>query len=234
MKLINYLFILILFTAASLNDARKANDAFERGDYAEAVQLYRQALDQDPDNSRLHFNLGNALYHLGRADEARESYERFRELTDSNVEQSYADYNTGRMLIDQGEYEQALNSFREALRNNPNDLDAKHNYELALRQQQQQEQPQPDQQDEPEEGDGDGQNDQSQDQPDSDQPDTGQQPDLPQDDEGEPEQQQPRPNDMTREEAENILDALEQLERELLENRKKESSDPPGRNEKDW
>jgi len=233
MRLITLLFVVFFFTAASLNDARKANDAFERGDYAEAVQLYRQALEQEPDNARLHFNLGNALYHLGQADEAKESYARFREFTESRVEQSYADYNTGRMLIDQGEFEQAVNYFREALRNNPNDLDAKHNYELALRQQKEQQQdPQDDQQ---EEGDGDGQNDQQQDQQNQDQPDSGQQPNLPQEDDSDQEQQpQPRPNDMTREEAENILDTLEQLERELLENRKKESTDPPRRNERDW
>ncbi len=227
------LFFLLIFTAASLSDARKANEAFERGDYAEAVQLYRQALDQDPDNPRLHFNLGNAYYHLGLTDEAKESYERFRQLSESRVEQSFADYNTGRMMIDQGDYDEAVNYFREALRNNPDDEDAKFNYELALRQQQ--EQPEQDPQDDEEEGNGDGQNDQQQDQQDQDQPDPGQQPDMPQDDDGNQEQQpQPRPNDMTREEAENILDALEQIERELLENRKKESTDPPRRNERDW
>jgi Ca-activated chloride channel homolog len=234
MRLITFIFFMLFFTAASLNDARKANDAFERGNYAEAVQLYRQALEQEPDNARLHFNLGNALYHLGHADEAKESYERFRQLAGSPAEQSFADYNTGRMMVDQDDFDQAVNYFREALRNNPNDLDAKHNYELALRQQQEQQQDSQDDQQE-EEGDGDGQNDQQQDEQNQDQPDPGQQPNMPQEDDSNQEQQpQPRPNDMTREEAENILDALEQIERELLENRKKESSDPPRRNERDW
>ena len=39
---------------------------------------------------------------------------------------------------------------------------------------------------------------------------------------------------MSREEAENLLDALEQLERELLENQKKEATEASSDNDKDW
>jgi Ca-activated chloride channel homolog len=237
MRLLTIVFLFFFLTASSLNDARKANEAFERGDYVQAVEYYQRAIEQDPDNARLHFNMGNALYELGRTDEAKESYDRFRNLTDNAVEQSFADYNTGRMLADQEQYDEALNFFREALKKNPDDDDARHNYELALRQQQQQEQ----QQDEDPESNGDdeeeqdqeqqqnGDQDQEQDQP----PDMGEQPDSPEGQDGEQEQQ-PDPLDMSPEEAENILDALRQLERELLENRKKESSDPQTRNEQDW
>jgi Ca-activated chloride channel homolog len=237
MRLFTLIFLFLFLTASELNDARKANDAFERGDYAEAVELYQRAIEQDPENARLHFNMGNALYELGRADEAKESYERFRNLTDNSVEQSFADYNTGRMLADQGQYDEALEYFREALKKNPNDADAKHNYELALRQQQEQEQ----EQDPDSDGNGDDEEEQDQDQQqdgdqDQDQqPDMGEQPDSPEGQDGDQEQeQQPEPLDMSPEEAENILDALRQLERELLENRKKESSDPNVRNEQDW
>jgi Ca-activated chloride channel homolog len=236
MRLLTLVFLFLLFTASSLSDARKANEAFERGDYAEAARYYQRAIGQDPDNARLHFNLGNALYELGQSEEAKESYERFKNMTDSPVEQSYADYNTGRMLADQEQYDEALSYFREALKKNPGDTDAKHNYELALRQQQQQEQ----EQDQDPESNGDDDQEQDQEQQDGDdeqdqdqQPDTGEQPDSPEGQDGEQEQQ-PDPLDMSREEAENILDALRQLERELLENRKKESSDPQTRNEQDW
>lgn len=231
MRIVSLIILFVFLTASAVNDARKANAAFERGDYSEAVQLYRQAIQQDSDNARLHFNLGNALSRLGQSDEAAESYSRFNELADSPIEQSMADYNMGRMLTDNENYEEALNYFRNALIKNPDDDDARHNFELALKRQQQDEQEQP----EDDSGGEGGDDDQQQDQPENqDQdPQMDQQQDSPQDQDGDGEQEQ-RPLDMTPEEAENILDALEQLERELLENQKKESSSPPSRNENDW
>jgi len=47
------------------------------------------------------------------------------------------------------------------------------------------------------------------------------------------EQELPQPDQLTKEEAENILNALEQLEREILENRKKEATETTS-DEKDW
>ena len=229
--------IFICLTASSVNDARKANSAFERGEFAEAAQLYQQSIEQNPDDARLHFNLARALYELGESDAAMESYERFKSLTDSPLNRSFADYNKGRMLTDMGNYDEALDYFRDALINNPNDPDAKFNYELAVRKKQDQESDQ--ESSESEDGDGDQDESQSQDsQQDQDQgpnqdPDNQQQPGQQNQDEIES-QQQERPLEMTPEEAQNILDALEQLERELLENQKKESTNPPASNEKDW
>ncbi|TVR17163.1 MAG: tetratricopeptide repeat protein [Balneolaceae bacterium] len=232
MRILSFILLFTFLTASALNDARKANAAFERGDYAEAVQLYRQAIEQDPDNARLHFNLGNALSRMGQREEAADAYSRFNELTESPLEQSLSHYNMGRMLTEDENYEEALNFFREALIKNPDDEDARHNFELAVKRQQQHEQEQP----EDDSGsDGGDDEEQQQDQQDDQQqdPQMDQQPESQQDQSGDGEQEQ-RPLDMTPEEAENILDALEQLERELLENRKKESSRPPSRNERDW
>lgn len=237
MRFIIILLLSFFLTAATLNDARKANSAFERGDFAEAALLYQQAISQDPDNPRLYFNLAKALYELGEGDSAMEAYDRFKSLTDSPFERSYADYNKGRMLTDQENYQEAVNYFREALMNNPNDVDAKFNYELAIQRQQQQEQQEQDQDPESESGEGedDPENSDNQDnQQDQDQDsESDQQPGQPDQDDGES-QEQPRPLEMTPEEAQNILDALQQLERELLENQKKESTEPPTRNENDW
>lgn len=238
------LFSLILFlflTASSLDDAREANEAFENGNYQQAAELYRQAIEQDPENAKLHFNLAAALQKLGRTKEAMQSYDRFEALSESPQEQSFASYNQGTMLTEENKYKEAAEFFREALKKNPNDPDARHNYELALqKQQQQQEQQQQqqnqdsgqndqqnqDQQQQQQDGNNNQQQDQNQNQQ---QPQGGQQ-----EQESEQRQPQPQPTEMTPEEAQNILDALKQLERELLENMKKESSETPSTNEKDW
>jgi len=233
MRIITFFLLFLFVSAAALTDGRKANEAYNRGDYREAVELYRQAIEQDPENARLHFNLGKSLYELGQIEEAMEAYNRYKNIAETSADQSLADYNQGRMLADQEMYDEALNYFREALINNPEDEDARFNYELARRMIQQQEQQDQQQPEDQEQGDDVQQNDRQQDnQQDQNQdPDSGQSP--PQQQEGTAEQE-PRPQTMTREEAENILDALEQLERELLENQKKESSETQSRNEKDW
>jgi len=227
------LIIGFLFVASSLNDARKANEAFKNGDYELAVQLYRQAIDQNPDNSRLYFNLGNALAEAGNTEEAMEVYEKFKSMTEVNNQQALADYNKGKLLSEQENFDEAISDFREALRKNPDDEDARFNYELAQRMKQQQEQQQQQQQQDSQsdQDDSDGEeeeqeNDQNQQQNPNQQP---QNQDQPQDQE-----QRPEPSNMSEEEAENILDALEQLERELLENREKEANVRRQQNDKDW
>lgn len=227
----------VVLTAASLNDARKANEAYNNGEYEKAASLYRQAIEQNPDDARLYFNLGNSLYKLGRAEEAKEAFERYKNLTETREDRSLADYNMGRMMIDNEQYDEATSYFREALKNNPSDPDARHNYELALKQLQEQEQQQ---QQEQQAGDSDEQDQDGEQQPQDEQQDgnpdqnPGDQPQpQPQDQQGN-EEQQPQPQNISPEEAENILEALAQLERELLENQKKEATETPSNNEKDW
>lgn len=237
-----FVLILALFiTASSPDDGRKANEAFENGHYARAAELYRQAIEEEPENAKLHFNLASALYKLGRTQEAMESYERFESLSESPEEQSFGSYNQGTILTDGEKYQEAAEYFREALKKNPNDADARHNYELALQRQQEQEEQQQEQQENQDQGENNDQQNQDQQQQDNNQDQNQDQQQQPpnsgQQEEQQDQQQQPKPQptEMTPEEAENILDALAQLERELLENMKKEPSETtPSRNEKDW
>ncbi|MDZ7755688.1 tetratricopeptide repeat protein [Rhodohalobacter sp.] len=236
----NKLILLIigfLFIASSLNDARKANEAFKNGDYELAVELYRQAIDQNPDNSRLYFNLGNALAKAGYTEEAMKVYEQFRNMTEEINQQALADYNKGKLLSEQENFDEAISHFREALRKNPDDEDARFNYELAQRLKQQQEQQQQDQQQDSKsdqddsEGEDDQENDENQDE--NQQQDPNQKPQN-QDQSQQDQEQLPKPTNMSEQEAENILDALEQIERELLENREKEANVRRQQNDKDW
>src|SRR6056297_2265171 len=230
MRILILIILATVLTAASLNDARKANDAYRSGDYETAAQLYRQAIAQNPEDARLHFNLSSALAKMGESEASVQAFQTAKQLMDDPQDKARADYNAGTALSEAEMYEEALDFYRNAMRNNPDDPDAKHNYEMSVKKKQEQEQQQQnssDNQDENQEEQEQQQQDQNQDQQDS------QNEGNPQDQDA-GEQNMPQPDEISQQEAENILNALEQLEREILENRKKEATEDAPSNDKDW
>lgn len=245
LRILILILLAFILSASSPNDARKANEAFRSGDYETAAELYRAAIDENPDDARLHFNLGTALAKLGESEASVQAFESAKQLMDDPQQQAMADYNAGTALSEAEMYDEALNFYRDALRNNPGDPDTKHNYEMSVKKQQEQEeqeqQDSSDDQDEDENENEDEQEeqqdqdqDQDQDQQDQEQDQQNNQNEESPEDQETDEQELPQPDEITQQEAENILNALEQLEREILENRKKEAADPRSSNDKDW
>lgn len=232
--------ILLLFVLADPDRARQANEAYERGDYAAAEQGYRDAIRENPYDARLHFNLGNALARQGKNQEAVESYRRFRDMAGTAEERALADYNIGNVLGMEENWRDAVEQYISSLRQNPHDEDAVHNLELALQQLQQQQQQQDQQpQDGQDQQEGDDSSPQAgqQDQDDSSGDDSGQQPQPQpgeQDEDGSQQMTQPRPGDMTPEEAEQILNAIINREKDLIRDFLKDQAEPASDDEKDW
>lgn len=135
MRLFSYIILFLMLTAASTTDGRKANEAYENGNYAEAEQLYVSAIEQEPDNAKLYFNLGNAQARQGKIEEAIQSYMEFRSLSTSPQAKAKAEYNIGTLLAEGEKWKPAATHFKNALKLNPEDMDAKHNYERALAEQ---------------------------------------------------------------------------------------------------
>ena len=59
----------------------RANERYERGEYAEAAQQYEALIDQGFSDTALHFNLGNAYLESGDLGRAVLNYMRARELS---------------------------------------------------------------------------------------------------------------------------------------------------------
>lgn len=235
---------------------KEANELYNKGTYDQAAEAYRgllqrQPVDQDNPNQtlpKLWFNLGNSLAQLGDTEKAIESYDAFKESGLSQAfdptELSKADYNKGTLLAQQ-DPEAAIDALKQALKANPQDPDAKHNLEMLLQQQQQQQDQQQDNQNQNQ----DQNQNENQDQQDqnSDQNQDGQNQDSEQNQDGQnqdpnqqnqpPPQQQPQQGQapsMQPREAEALLDALEQKEKDLLREMKKEAKEQQNRKAKDW
>ena len=234
-------FILI---GAAVEDARKANEAYDNGDYKKAIMLYKRAIQQDAENPKLYFNLGNALAKNGSTEEAIRYYEQYKQMTDDPAEKAKADYNIGNIYSQNKKWGQATQFYKKAMRRESGDIDAKHNYELAQKKQQQQQQNQQNQDDKNKDQQKKDQDQQQQkenqnnDQQQKQNQDKQQQQNQNQQQKNEQQQkqkQQPKPAKISKAEAEKILKALEQQEKDLLKNfKKKKTEASKNTHEKDW
>ena len=131
MKCLIYILIGFLFVASG--NGREANKAYDEGNYVLADSLYRLALKEDPENSKLYFNLGNALAKQGKVEDAIEAYLNSQEYAETDTDKALAQYNIGTLLAENEDWKPAAHHFRNSLKLNSQDYEAKHNYELAAK-----------------------------------------------------------------------------------------------------
>ncbi len=122
---------------------RKGNRDYKKGDFSEAELQYRKSIEKNNKTQEGKFNLGDALYKQGKYDEAAGTFQNLsNEKTDKDLK-AKSFYNQGNALLKAEKYQESANAYKESLKINPNDEDARYNYVYALsklRQQQQQQQ----------------------------------------------------------------------------------------------
>ena len=249
-----------LVAQAGRTAVEEANRLYAEGRFTEAHERYLDALRESPDSPVIRFNDGSALYQNAEFEQALQAYGDAIESGDPTLV-SDAWYNIGNVLYRQQMLEQSLEAFKQSLRLDPSDDDAKHNLERVLEQMQQQQDDQNEQddqqedeqnQDEQEQDEDDDQQDQDQDQQeqeenddqqdqDQDQQEQDDQQDQDQDDQSQqdPDDQeqpaQPPPGgqpQMSRDEAERLLDAIDEDQDEV--NRPPRAAARGRRPRKDW
>ena len=124
------------------------HEPYLNGDYAAALDAYEGAQGRAPEYGEPYYNVGNALYRMAEYGESLQEYDESLRYAESGL-RSRGFFNRGNASFQTQQYAQAIDAYKEVLRMNPDDLDAKHNLELALAQlpPQQQDDQQPPQQD---------------------------------------------------------------------------------------
>ncbi len=107
------------------------NKAFSAGMYEPALNAYEIAQESLPERSEPVYNTANTLYRQQRFREAIELYDQILARPDLKLS-DWTTFNVGNALYGADQPEQAVEMYKQALRNNPDDFDAKHNLELAL------------------------------------------------------------------------------------------------------
>ncbi len=132
--------VLLLMLAANANASvgalmRKGNSCFQRQKFEEALSFYQRAEVLEPDNLAIHYNIGNTLYRLGRFPDA------VSELSLATVAKKpgargNAFYNLGNTFYRLYRLDDAIQAYKMALLANPQDRQAKENLEFCLKRRQ--------------------------------------------------------------------------------------------------
>ena len=213
---------------------RRGNREFRREHFEKSVDSYQRALQHDSTCFEAKYDLASALYRTERYDKAEKTLLSIvNDTTRTELERGEVAYNLGNTQFAQQKYKEALSSYRQAMRCNPNDEDAKFNYAFTKRLIQQQEQQQQQQNQ-------DQNQDQNKDNKDNQQDNQNQQNEQnqqqPQNEEGKDEQQEggQRPEGaMTPEQQEALLQAI-QAEEDKTQDKLKEKKGVLIRGSKNW
>ncbi len=134
-KAIIFLFLSLLALEVSAQQyperrqVRKGNRAFEKGNYQDAAGRYMRALGVAPGSFEAAYDLGNAYYRQEQYDQAVQTLQQVAaDSLAAPADRAHAFYNLGNAQFQQKKYSEALESFKNSLRLNPDDVEAKFNY----------------------------------------------------------------------------------------------------------
>lgn len=126
---------LMLFLVAVAQTANtlvnQGNEFYKQGAYDIAITYYRRALEQNPNNHIAQYNLANALYRHKKFQGAIDAYKEAGKVQGPNLKAA-SHYNEGVVYSYLKNTEKAIDSYKKALRLNPDDKDARENLQKAL------------------------------------------------------------------------------------------------------
>jgi len=216
--------ILTAQSSAERRFVRQGNKLYEAKKYNEAEVSYRKALQEKGGSHRALFNLGDAQYKQGRFSEAANT---FADLTGDKTNrqiQAKSYYNLGNALFSDKKIEESIDAYKKSLLLNPSDMEAKHNLMIAQRMLRQSQQQQQQNQNKNQQKNQDQQKQQNQ-QNQQNKNDQNQQ----------DKQQQPQPrNEISRQDAERILQALLNNEKQTREKLNRQQAVARRTTDKNW
>ncbi|HMN33293.1 MAG TPA: tetratricopeptide repeat protein [Chitinophagaceae bacterium] len=225
---------LISIAQIANKEAYEGNKLYASGQFKEAESKYQSSL-KNQQNKEIQYNLGNALYQQKKWDEANKQFTSVANVAKDKHLKSIANHNIGNAFLEQKKWDEAIQYFKQSLKQNPHSFETKYNLAYAQKMKQNQQNQNKDKNNQ------DKQNQQNQDKKENqdknenqDKEDKGQQPQNQQPQESQKNNRpQPQPSKLTKDQAEQLLNALNQEEKKLKEKKEKEKGQPV-RLEKDW
>lgn len=198
---------------------RSGNRYYRKNQIDKSIQQYQSAVQATPNNPTANYNLGNAQYKKNQFDAASKSYDATIQNSQDKKMKKNGYYNKGVAMIKQKKLQESIDAWKQALKLDASDADARANLERALRQLKQQQQQQQQNQNEQKKNQKDQKKNEKKDQ-----------------DQQQQQQQQPKPQPsrLNKQEVEQLLKALEQKENDLHNKMQQNKMHTPNQPDKDW
>lgn len=214
--------ILNAFGQVEKKQIREGNKLYNNKKYRESEVSYLKAMKKDPKSFKASFNLGDALYKQEKFEEAVKQFTDVSAKSNDKTNAAKVYHNLGNSYLLQNKYDESINSYKNALRNNPTDQTTKYNlaYAQAMKKKQEQQQKQ---------------NQQNQQNKDQQQQQKQQQQKQDQKKEEQKQQQQQNDQQISKDDADRMLQALQEDEKDTQDKVKKMQVQSKNKNiEKDW
>lgn len=216
-RVILYILLLIAVSAQAQTDRqsiRQGNSFYHKKLWAQAEVEYRKALAKNAENPQALYNLGCALMMQQKDSAAIQQYQKAIQVETNKLRRSKASHNIGVICQNHKMYGDAIKAYQQSLRDNPSDDETRYNLALCKhlnknnQQNQNKDQKQDKKQEEKEQNKNNDKN---------------------------KEQQQPPKEQISKENAEQLLNAAIQNEKATQQRMKKAMQKPQKRNvEKNW
>lgn len=211
---------------------RQGNKEFENANFENSEVSYRKAVDlEEKKTHEPAFNVGDALYKQEKYEDAIEQFNSLTDVEVSKQEKAKIYHNIGNSLLQSNKLQESIKAYKNALRNNPNDMETKYNLAYAQKKLEEQEQQQDQNQDQNKDN-----QDQNKDQQDQDKnkDNQDQNQDQKKDKQNQNKDQQQQPQ-ISKEDAERILQALANDEKDTQEKvKEQQAAAAKVKAEKEW
>ena len=214
------LLLLVAMSVSAQTDRqyiRQGNKQYRAGNFPNAEVSYRKAIEKNDRNPQALYNLGNSLLFQNKDSAAVAEFEKAAKAETNPLRKSKAYHNMGVVCQRHQMFGEAIEAYKQSLRLNPHDDETRYNLELCKRQQKQQ------------------QNQQNQDNKDKQKQDQQKQDQQKQQQDQQKQDQQKQEPKMSKENAEQLLNAAMQQEKQTQDRMKKAQQRPQKRSiEKNW
>ena len=237
------LFLAPLSLLAQVEDhIRSGNHLYNDGEFDKAEKAYNKALSQDAESYEGAFNLGDSYFRQEKYEEAAAQFESIAEDAKDANTKSWAYHNQGNSLLQNQKLDESIGAYKNALRSNPNNSAARYNMAYAQQmKKQEEEQDQKEDGEDKENKDKEEKDDKEKDKKDKGDEDKnkdekGDKDEKKADDSDENKEQQQQPDQLSKEDAQRLLDAQKNQEQKT-QDKLKELKAKKGQKvkiEKDW
>lgn len=223
--------MLVLAPAASMaqNDRmliRQGNRQFHSQQYEKAEATFRKAVAVKPNNPEAQYNLGCALMAQQKDSMAIKCFQRAGELQPNKLRRAQVYHNMGVIFQQHKQWSEAIEAYKESLRMNPKDNETRYNLALCMKQKKDNDKNKKNKDKNKEQNNKDKNKDNSENKDKSKDKDKNKEKDN---------QQQTPQDKMSKENAEQLLNAAMQQEQATQQRLKKEQTQPRrSRHQKNW